>query len=153
MKKGFTLVELLVVVAMLMILMGSVSSSVMKARKRANIEKATAVCQELTNAILAYENYARDHKLPTKNKEAADRSSIAFLIGEGPEGENGKVPVLFNATFRGNDLLDPWGNPYRITIKESKIDVDQDDLVKKLKSGMQTGVFFPNFWRRHAGEQ
>ena len=63
MKKGFTLIELLVVIGMIAVLTGAVSSSVMKARKRAQIARAEAETQEMTNAILAYENYDDDHSL------------------------------------------------------------------------------------------
>ena len=63
MKRGFTLVELLVVIAMLMLLVGAVTSSVTRAQKRAKIVQATAEAQEITNAILAYENYAEKYSL------------------------------------------------------------------------------------------
>ena len=57
MKKGFTLIELLVVIGMIAVLTGAASSAVMKARKRSQIARAEAETQEMTNAILAYENY------------------------------------------------------------------------------------------------
>jgi len=151
MKKGFTLVELLVVVAMLAMLMGAISSSVVHARRRARIETANITCQELTKAIRAYENYATDGKLPTLNDQDASKSSIGFLMGDAPEKD---VPVLFNSSFSGKDqkLNDPWGNPYRITIRAVSMNVE-DELLDKLKNNLNVGVYFPNYWRRHAGDK
>ena len=56
-SSGFTLVELLVVIAMLMLLAGAVTSSVASAQRRAKIAQATAEAQEMTNAIRAFEHF------------------------------------------------------------------------------------------------
>ena len=63
MKRGFTLIELLVVIGMIAILTGAASSSVMKARKRSQIARAETEVREMTNAILAYENWDDDRSL------------------------------------------------------------------------------------------
>ena len=63
MKKGFTLVELLVVIGMIAVLTGAASSAVMKARTRSQIARAETEVREMTNAILAYENWDDDHTL------------------------------------------------------------------------------------------
>jgi len=138
---GFTLVELVTVMTMLIILMGAVTSSVSNAQKRARIQTATAEAQELTNAILAYENYG---ELKEMSDQEATESAISFLLGEATE--NGReVPVLFNANIKGDRVVDPWGHAYRITIKRGSIGGTQTKTMK-------TGVFFPNYCRRQAGE-
>ena len=63
MKKGFTLIELLVVIGMIAILTAAASSSVMKARTRSQLARAETEAREMTNAILAYENYDKDRSL------------------------------------------------------------------------------------------
>lgn len=63
MKKGFTLIELLVVIGMIAVLTGAASSAVMKARKRSQIARAETETREMTNAILAYENWDEDRSL------------------------------------------------------------------------------------------
>lgn len=140
-KGGFTLVELLVVIAMLMLLAGSVTSAVVKAQKRSKITAATTVVQEMTNAILAYENYG---ELDEMSDQETTRGKIKFLLGETSE-DGRKVPVLFNAALKGDRVLDPWGHPYRITIKKGRISGVQTKTMK-------TCVFFPNYCRRQAGE-
>ena len=136
-RLGFTLVELLVVMAMLMLIIGSVSSAVMSAQKRAKLTRATMEVQQITSAILAYENYG---ELDEMTDEEATRSSMAFILGQ--ETEDGrKVPVLFNASIKGEKILDPWGRPYLVTVKEGKISGTRMRTVT-------TGVFIPNFYRQ-----
>ena len=155
MKKGFTLVELLVVIAMLMLLMGSVTSALMSARRRAKIAKATATCQEMTNAILAYENYARDYSLESKatgdSWKEATKNDLAFILGEESlqQGQgSGKIPVLYNAEIKGSVILDPWGHPYYYRIKKGGGGQIESDTA----STINTCVMFPNYNRRLAGE-
>lgn len=149
-NSGFTLVELLVVIAMLMLLAGAVTSSVAKAQQRAKIAQATAEAQEMTNAIRAFEHFwgERDlkSKMPTLNNAEATEGEMSFILGgdPGPDGE--KLPVLFNASIKGGKILDPWGKPYRVTIKEGKAFESDPDVTDQLNSY----VAFPNFNRRSA---
>ena len=156
MKKGFTMVELLVVIAMLMVLMGSVTSALVSARRRANIAKATTICQEMTNAILAYENYAKGYSLEDKatgdSWKEASKGDLGFILGEESLQQgagSGKIPVLFNAEFNGKTMLDPWGKPYLYRIKRASTQGVEDDLAGKT---VETCVMFPNYNRRRAGE-
>ena len=102
-KKGFTLVELLVVMAMLMLLIGSISSSVMSAQKRARLAVATTAVLEISNAILAYENYG---KLDKMDEQPSTEDNLAFILGKATE-DGRDVPVLYNASIKGGKILDP----------------------------------------------
>lgn len=153
MCRGFTLVELLVVIAMLMLLMGSVTSAIMTAQRRAKISKATVEVKEMTNAILAYENYSSDglskHKI--QNWQEATESTLAFILGK-ETGENGEmIPVLYNASIRNKKILDPWGRPYRVQIRQGNVKIQNKGSNGSLSS-TQTAVAFPNFYRRQAEE-
>ena len=84
--RGFTLIELLVVLAMIMILAGAMTASVNAARRRARISKAQQEMKELTNAILAFEQYAPGRTLegqfdqtdlPTTSRKLADHLCFA----------------------------------------------------------------------------
>ncbi len=145
-NRGFTLVELLVVMAMLMLLAGAITSSVASAQKRAKIAKATAEAQELTNATLAYQHFGADYKLPTFDNQPATEAQLSFILG-GESGPNGrKIPVLFNASLKGGQIQDPWGKPYYVTIKEGHLSPAQPSSSDNIKSY----VAFPNFNRRAA---
>ena len=147
-KKGFTLVELIVVVGMIMVIIAAMSVSVSGAQERARVQKATAEVKIITQAILAYEN-EKDHELQPMSKEVCNRSSLGFLLGNETSKTGNKIPVLLMAALSsGGDMLDPWGHPYRVTIKRrtpSKIDA--------MKGAMSTGAYLPNFYRLGEGER
>jgi type II secretory pathway pseudopilin PulG len=134
-----------VVIAMLLLLAGAVTSSVSSAQRRAKIAKATAEAQEMTNAILAYSHFGDDYKLPKLDNTPATEASMSFILGG--ESVNGqKVPVLYNASIRNGQILDPWGNPYYVTVKIGKpIRTEEDD-----SDNLRSFVAFPNFNRRPA---
>lgn len=124
-KRGFTLIELITVIGMLVVMVGSIASAVSSARRRANIQKATTEAQEMTNAILAYENYGKIGEDSPLKKEAdhfgtwqdATESDLAFILGKVPmPNGQGNVPVLFNAAIHNGKILDPWGHPYKVRI-------------------------------------
>ena len=104
---------------MLMLLAGAVTSSVSSAQRRAKIAQATAEAQEMTNAILAYEHFGDDYKLPNYDNTPATESNMGFILGDATVNGQ-KVPVLYNASIKGGQILDPWGNPYYVTIKAGK---------------------------------
>ena len=147
MKKGFTLIELLVVIAMIAVLTGAAGSAVMKARTRSQIARATTEVREITNAILAYENYDKNHSLSkyvTGNEDSwkeADGKSLEFILG-GMEGEN--LPVLYNGALTRGMLLDPWGNAYKFKIaRAGDASEGNDDVGKSLR----TFMYLPNLNR------
>ena len=122
MRRGFTLIELLVVIGMIAVLLGAMGVSTLKARTRAKIARATQETKEMTNAILAFEQYAPGHTLDNYAKGSwADctEGSMAMILGN-VKGDNGEqVPVLYNASVTGGRLLDPWGRPYQFMIEKS----------------------------------
>ena len=149
---GFTLVELLVVIAMIILLTGAMSAAVSGSMRRARIQKATVEVKAIAQAILAYENETRngtDHELPVLNKADCDQSTIGFLLGR-ETGRTGKIPVLLMASLTGGGkMLDPWGHPYKVTIKKNSFRPN----FRTMTGSMQTGYFLPNFYRLREGER
>ncbi|MGN0847619.1 MAG: type II secretion system protein [Kiritimatiellia bacterium] len=152
-KQGFTLVELIVVIGMLMLLAGAVTSSVSGAHRRAKIQQATVEAQEMTKAILAYENYGKGFSLDAHVMEdqQATEQSLGFILGKENmqnQGQSGKMPVLFNASItRSGKILDPWGNPYYVTIKKDSVSQQDNNRMT-----FNSYVAFPNYNRRPADD-
>lgn len=150
MKRAFTLIELLVVIAMIAILMGAVGTSVVKAQKRAKISRAEIEAQEMTKAILAYQNYSDDgslSELTGLNDSPADESNLKYILGKVSK-RGSPVPVLYNAsTAKDGRFLDPWGRPYRVTVKKG------EKISPPGVPSMETGVFYPNWHRLSEGER
>ena len=153
-NRGFTLVELLVVVAMIAIIIAAISTAVAGANERAKIQKALAEVKVVSQAILAYENYDQGggrHELPTLNKQDADKGSIGFILGDGGDAQSGgKIPVMLMAALTsGGKMLDPWGTPYKVTIKENTFSI----RAGAASGSLQTGFFLPNWYRVGRGER
>ena len=151
-RRGFTMVELLVVIAMLLLLAGSVTSSVGAASRRAKVQQATTEIQEMTKAILAYENYGRvseDSPLAAHAKGdswfKADESTMGFILGREAlkNGQSGNIPVLFNAEIKQGHIMDPWGKPYEVKIRKAEIDPKEESS----DSSLTSCVMFPNYNR------
>lgn len=144
-KSGFTLVELLVVVGMIAVILGAITTSVSAAQKRARIQKATSDVKVITQAILAYENWKRDG-LPNLTKAQADSSTLGFLLGNGGTGDYGseKIPTMLMAALQGGGVMkDPWGTPYTVTIRKKGM----NSSFTTARGSMKTGYFLPNFYR------
>lgn len=145
-KKGFTLLELLVVIGMIAVILGSLTISVSSARERARIQKATAEVKAITQAILGYESWNKDNELDTVEMQDAGADSLGFLLGRenGTAAEGGssaKIPVLLMAQLKGGGkMMDPWGTPYKITIRKGTINASA-------AVNLSTGFALPNFYR------
>ena len=148
------MIELLVVVAMIAIITGAMTTAVTGARERARIQKAMADVKTVSQAILAYENYEQgsgNFELPPLNDAVADGTTLGFLIGQGGAAKSGgNIPVLLQARLAGGkQMMDPWGTPYHVTIKE----VQRTPKIKTASGSMQTGYYLPNFYRLVEGEK
>ena len=146
MKKGFTLIELLVVIGMIAILTAAASSSVMKARERSMQARAETEVREMTNAILAYENYDKDRSLESRSTSKswtdATKSSLAFILGDEKDENGNTIPVLYNAAIQGSQLLDPWKTPYQFMIAKASdaVEGSADDVGAR----PETFIYVPN---------
>lgn len=148
-KRGFTLIELLVVVAMIAVLIGAMTTSVAAARERAQIQRATSEVKVISQAILAYENYARSGKYELQEipETDADSSSLGFLLGAAAVDAGGKMPVLLMAQLKsGGKMLDPWGMPYRVRVRRGSIAAASSVELK-------TGFCLPNYYRLSEDER
>lgn len=149
-KRGFTLIELMVVIGMIAVIAAAFTTAVTGAQERARVQKALSEVKVISQAILAYESY---HELPIKEKEDIldASSSLGFLLGNGGAAQSGgKIPVLLMASLTGGGaLLDPWGKPYRVTIRSGNLSYTPGAATGELTSGF----FLPNWYRIGEGER
>lgn len=106
-RKGFTLVEIIVVIAVIALLMGLLFPALRNARERARIARARSQVMVLQQAWLAYWNTYNE--LPTYNAMTA--AACDLLGGNNPDGI---AFVEFDQSAYDNGLVDPWGNLYQL---------------------------------------
>ena len=110
MKSGFTLAEILVVMAIIATLAGLFLPTLRKARKRALDGKAKVAISCLETAISMYETDFSDY--PPNNGE--DCKNLIFLL-QGPVASSfwqGPYIRFKERELKDGNLIDPWGNSY-----------------------------------------
>ena len=113
-EKGFTLVELLVVIGIIGLLIGLIIPAVTKARAMADRNRAETEVQELVKAYTAYFNeYNRwpPHADPTK----IGKTMLDILTGSSTNNNRNlrvflEIPNISTNTV--GELVDPWDTPY-----------------------------------------
>ena len=149
MRKGFTLIELLVVIAMIAIIAAAFTTSVAAARRRAYIARATQEVKEMTNAILAFEQYAPNRSLASEANGGwtpCGETQMAMILG-GKSGDTGEqVPLLYNGHVRDGFLRDPWGTPYQYTIVNTA-SLEGGGGEESKGVDFSTAAALPNFFR------
>lgn len=147
-KRGFTLIELLVVLAMIAVIAAAFVTSVNAARRRAYVSRATVEMKEMTNAILAYEQYAPNRTLKSVAsgswKDCAE-GDMSMILGGASSASGGQVPVLYNGHVRTGYLRDPWNTPYRYRIEKTDTLKGGGGDAKDLT--FTTAAALPNFFR------
>lgn len=142
---AFTLLELMLVIAVIGILMGMVGAAAYSARQRAYAAKATAETQQIATAFKAYYLAHQEWPGAWKNGKAfteLTENNLEPLIGG---GEDGIVYLDVNAdAFEDGRFVDPWGNPY---------EVSTEGLEKPVTTDVFEGaVSFPNAMRHYFEE-
>jgi len=112
-RKGFTMVELMVVVIIMAILGLAVMPSLVGSSEKAKYSRAWNDLNAISNAFTAF--YGRVGNLPSINGTTLTDTSVS-----------GTITDLSGASLNSKDLLqsflgtplanlkDPWGNPYKI---------------------------------------
>lgn len=153
-RPGFTLIELMLVIAIIGILMAMVGAAAFSARKRAWIAQATAETQQIATAFKSYylanKDWPSDWAGGTANPEDPDgkpgyldltRKSLDPLIGE--KGGLAFLDVQ-DGVFENDRFVDPWGNPYQVS--------SQGLAFPKATDVFEGAVSFPSAMRHYYEE-
>ena len=131
---------------MIAIIAGALTTGVARAQRRTKISRAQTEAREITNAILAYANFSEDgtlSELEGLQDSEATEANMKYILGK-VKSRNIDVPVLYNAAITGGRILDPWGHPYRVTVKKG------ERINPPGVNGVKVRMFYPN-WHRIGG--
>lgn len=146
---GFTLVELLTVIAIIAVLMGLLFPAIGSAKDSARRAQAKNDCVQIVTAVKAY--YTEYGKYPTDSTSDVrlignDNSSILQPLVSGSGTLNPRQIVFLEVPdkseqtapksgMKNNIWYDPWGKAYRIAV-----DSDYDNKVTNPYSGASTNI-------------
>jgi len=128
-EKGFTLIELMVVILIIAMLATFVAPNVMSKLKRAKVDLAKPRMAVIENAMKSFEFDCG--RLPDESEGGLE----ALVAAEAPAGleEKWHGPYL-----KQSQLLDPWGNPY-VYVQEGQFNPGSFDLISYGADGQEGG--------------
>ena len=147
--RGFTLIEILVVVCIITILIGLTASATFSARQKVYTGTATTEAEQIAAAFKSYRLSDDGGAWPydTRGKwVAANAASLKNVLGE-----DGK-PVLLELSddrLEDGEFRDPWGNAYQIRTFAPGEGDDGEAGEIELKEIVEVVVSFPNQFGRY----
>ena len=150
---GFSLLEMLLVVAVIGILMGMLGASAYSARQRAYVTLAQSEAQQIATAFKSY--WLAKDKWPDgfggsgeagqedKNWTRLTRGNLKILMGGDSDGivYLNVPPDRFAGDTDDSPFRDPWGHPYEVSIEGVSSTIISDTL--------EGAVTFPNLMRHY----
>lgn len=113
-KKAFTLVEMLVVIAILGILMALLFPTFTMVMKKAKITKAKT---EISQIEQAWKQFLQDYKTLPSGVNSMNSSSVKILTGE-DKTENTRE-TMYMELDPDESYTDPWGSVYNVSLDVS----------------------------------
>lgn len=141
---GFSLLEMMLVVAVIGILMGMLGASAYAARQRTYVTQAQAEAQQVATAFKSY--WLAKNKWPDgfgSGWTKLTRKNLGVLLGGDADGTVylDVPPDRFEGDGDNAEFLDPWGHPYEVSIDSISQTIVSDTL--------EGAVTFPNFMRHY----
>ena len=134
MKKGFTVIELAVGVAIAGLLIWMVANGMQQARKNATIAKAQAQLSRLETAIKMYEMDIGNY--PGENNKTL---VAALTVNTEESGWSGPYLQIKKNELNGNgEYLDAWGNAF-VYVNPGVHNESSYDLYSKGPDGVEDG--------------
>lgn len=109
-ERGFSIIELLVVVSIIALLFSVVVSSVSTVRQKARDARRTADLQSITIALALYQG--KNHYFPCTTQNSKNNGFLQFLVDEGYLMESPEDPINKGTYFYGYETAksSPTGN-------------------------------------------
>ena len=130
-RHGFTLVEMLVVIAMIGLLMAMISGALYQAQKAVKTTRAETQLREVIAACGQY--YLVEKKIPTGMEGGGwvelNTTTLHDLVT--PNSQGLVYLNLSEKQFKNENYVDPWNMPYQVKLNSAEEDVVPSPLVIK----------------------
>ena len=147
-SKGFSLVEILVVVIIVAILMGLTASAAFSARRRSYVSAATVEAEQIAAAIKTF--WVAERRWPETLGSATllNKTTLGPLIGEAGTTKRVylSIPEKRFQEDAGEHYLDPWGHPYRVRIDPPGEIEDVEVFESVVSFPNQFGNYYDEDW-------
>ena len=124
---GFSIIELITVVAIIVVLITLASTAALNARLRAYRTQAYTEAQQLATAFRAY--YATYKEWPQGFAVGGSYVDLTEANLESLMGVDLERPYVFleipPERFENDMLVDPWGKPYKVKIVSTPIEPEE----------------------------
>jgi len=139
-RKAFTLIELLMVMAIIGILASLMMVGAAKARKKAKITRAQVETRDLAKAWKAYWIIYGQWPAICVGEQSMDGTIIKILMGEEDTYNKRKLRFMDinDPKVLDDGMKDPWGNLYKVSF--SDVTVHDSEMY-------EASVSFPNRYR------
>ncbi len=138
-RGGFSLVEMLTVIAIIGILMGFTGVALAKARELARRTKAEAELREMVAAWLQYHQLYGEFPSDKNNVQTSEELLDPLVNPENKDNWRGIVFLNLTLPEQEEFFRDPWGTPYQLSFGTRDI---------PSTTTLRTTVTFPNRGRR-----
>ncbi len=127
-SSGFTLIELVVVMSIIVILAGAVS---LQLRNQSRNARRARALQDIKTLETAIDLYAADNGNPPTTQQGL--AALLSKPGSAP------VPTNWNGPYIKRTPIDPWGNPYEY-ISPGQLNPDGYDVISYGEDGRPGGT-------------
>lgn len=111
-KGGFTIIELIVVMTIILILAGLITGAAQKAKERAMVAKARSMISALETSLGMYQADVGSYPPTGIGNLYTDLTSTASLSTADAANWAGPYMNFQTNEINGTNILDPWNNAY-----------------------------------------
>lgn len=142
-RAAFSLIELLLALAIIAMLAGFISAAAWRAKQAARRADARVVVNELVKSWTGYWiRYGEELGWPgglggNDDLEVTYDGLLEHLMGDNSSENYNRIPFFESDIGPGEKLLDPWGQPYHMRFDADKLSDSDEGVTETFRTTVQ----------------